>query len=184
MYVDMESRAGNVEAKRYLEVWRSLPPRERNTHLPEQICELASIAASDLIRWVSGQLWIEGSAQASMCLSSFRSEVLESTAKYAIESPENFRHAALFAKVAGMTPQPARGGVTVPIFNMPSASAGAVAGVTSETSPGSQSGVRSMDEEIVELSKVMQLDGPVHARAEDEVREDEEDEEDEDEGTL
>lgn len=182
MYIDMESRTGNKEAKRYLEVWQSLPLRERSSHLPEQICDMASVAPSDVIRWVSGQVWIEGSAKSAMCMSFMKDKVLEQTAQYAMASPDNYKHAELFVKAAGMYPQTSKGPAPVSIFNMPVASSNAVAGVRSEVSPVHSSGLRSMDEDIVELSKIMQgADMSVHARAEDMPDDDPDDSEEDEE---
>lgn len=159
MYVDMESREGNLDAQRYLRVHQSLPPKERNAHMPEQICELAAVPAADLIAWVSRQVWQEGSAKAAMCMSFNRDKVLEKFAMYAMASPDNIRHGEIFMKASGLLPSPGRGGGPgISIFNMPSASSGAVAlaGSKSETIPTGAAGLRGMDEEIVELAKVMQ----------------------------
>lgn len=188
MYVDMEARTGNEDARRYLATWQSLPPRERQAHVPEQLCELATVSAADLIAWVTKQVWVEGSAKASMVMSFNRDRVLERTAQFAMASPDNYRHAELFAKVGGMMPAaPSRGGVTVPIFNMPVASSGSVAlaGSKSESSAVHALGLRDMDSEIVELSRIMQReDAPVGSRAEDrrEDARDADDEEEDDEG--
>jgi len=180
MYVDLESRTGNEEAKRYLEIWKSLPSQEQRTHLPEQICDMASILPSDLIRWVSGQVWIEGSAKSAMCLSFMKDKVLEKIGEFAMDSPDNFKHAELFAKVSGAMPQGPKV-APVSIFNMPVASSNAVAGAKSECAPVYATGLKDMDMEIVELSKIMQGEEmPTHARAQD-IPDDPDDEDDEDE---
>lgn len=163
MYVDLEARTGNLDAARYLATWKALPPVERRSHVPEQICELASVAAADLVSWVSRQVWQEGSAAASMCMSFMRARVIAKTAEFAMDSPDNYKHAELFAKTAGLLPVSGAaggrgGGSPITIFNAPVASSGSVAlsGSRSESSPVAASGLRAMDEEIVELSKIMQ----------------------------
>jgi hypothetical protein len=182
MYVDLEARTGaNPDAARYLAIWKALSYKEKQVHMPEQICELATVPPADLIAWVSRQAWQEGSAKASMCMSFMRDKVLESTAKFAMASPDNYKHAELFAKVAGMTPQPVRsGGVT--FLNQPIASSSSVAGAKSESAPVHASGLRSMDDEIVELSKIMQTGGTVAAaeRMEDDGDEDDDGDDEED----
>jgi len=179
MYVDAEARAGNADALRYLKVWQSLPPKERNAHMPEQICELASVIPSDLVSWVARQAFAEGSAKANMCLSFMRDRVLEQTATFALASPDNFKDRELFLKASGSLPTPnGRMGTIIPIFNMPTASSGSIAGVVSEASPVDKSGLRDMDSEIVELSKIMQT-GTIADRDEDE--DDDEDDEEDDE---
>jgi hypothetical protein len=184
-YVDMESRAGNPDAARYLSMWHSLPPIERVSHVPEQICELASVTPADLMSWVTRQIWNEGSAQTSMVLSFMRARVLRNTAEFAMASPDNYKHAELFMKSAGMLPTAARAGSGSPvtIFNAPVASSGSVAlaGSRSESTPVHASGLRDMDSEIVELSKIMQTGGTACA-AEDEDREDDDEDDDDDDG--
>jgi hypothetical protein len=185
MYVDAEARTGNPDARRYVEMWQSLPYHERIGHMPEQICELTTIPAADLVSWVGRQAWIEHAAGANMCLSFMKADVLEQTAAFALASPDNYKDRELFLKVAGMTPQPTRTGGPV-FFNMPVASSNSVAGAKSDAAPATSSGLRSMDEDIVELAKIMQTDGSeVHARAQDIPNEpddeDDDDEEDDDE---
>lgn len=178
MYVDLEARTGNLDAERYLKCWQALSGRERQIHMPEQLCDLSSTPASDLIRWVSGQAWQESAAKSSMCMSFMRDKVLEKTGEYAMASPDNYRHADLFMRVSGVLPvSSGRGGPAVAIFNAPTASSGSVAGVVSESAPVDRSGLRDMDAEIVELSRVMQT-GDTHCAAE--VKKDDKEDEDDD----
>lgn len=183
MYVDMEARTGNEDARRYLRVWQSLPPKERNAHVPEQLCDLATVASADLVSWVTRHVWSENQASTSMVLSFNRARVLERTAEFAMQSPDNGRHAELFMKAAALLPSGSGRGTSgagpISIYNMPVSSSGSVAlsGAKSESSPVSASGLQSMDEEIVDLARIMQTaDGPVHARAE--VPGDEDDDDD------
>lgn len=158
-YVDAESRSGSEGATRYLAIWQSLPRDERVRHWPEQLCVLANVKPSDLISWVSRQVWEEQSASASMCMSFMRPRVLGKVAGFAMESADNYKHAELFMKSSGMLPSAGRGGGSpITIFNSPVASSGSVAGVRSESSPVHASGLRDMDSEIVELSRIMQTD--------------------------
>lgn len=170
-YVDAEARTGNAEARRYVAVWQALPLPERRAHVPEQICELANVAASDLIAWVTKQAWVESSAKTSLVLSFMKDRVVEKTAEFAMASPDNVKHAELFSRQAGLVQTPGVGGrgAGTTIYNVPVASSGAVAlaGSRSESSPVNASGLKSMDQEIVDLSAIMQRqDAPVGARAE------------------
>lgn len=180
MYVDMEARTGNHDAEKYLACWKALAPSERRSHLPEQICSMASVAASDLASWVTRQVWLEGSTKASMCLSFMRDSVLERTAEFAMDSPENFKHAELFMKAAGMLPN-GKGGNPINIYNHPVASSGAVAGVRSEGAASTPAGLRGMDEEITDLARIMQGGDDRLLEAVSEEDDDDEDEDDEDE---
>jgi hypothetical protein len=183
-YVDMEARTGNEDARRYLRIWQSLPCKERVAHVPEQLCELATVASADLVAWVTKHVWVENQASTSMVLSFNRARVLDATAQFAMADPENGRHAELFLKAAGALPTGGGRGAAPPIsiYNMPVASSGSVAlaGAKSDSSPVDASGLRSMDNDIVELSRIMQNEGAaITARAED-VEDDSEDEDDED----
>jgi len=170
-YVDMEARTGNEDARRYLRIWQSLPYKERIAHVPEQLCELATVAASDLVAWVTKHVWVENQASTSMVLSFNRARVLDATAQFAMADPENGRHAELFLKAAGALPTGGGGrgaGPPISIYNMPVASSGSVAlaGAKSDSSPVDASGLRSMDNDIVELSRIMQNEGAaITARA-------------------
>jgi hypothetical protein len=179
-YVDMEARTGNEDARRYLRIWQSLPYKERVSHVPEQLCELATVSSADLVAWVTKHVWVENQASTSMVLSFNRARVLDATAQFAMQDPENVRHSELFLKAAGALPQSGgRGGPPISIYNMPVASSGSVAlaGAKSDSSPVDASGLRSMDNDIVELSRIMQNEGAtLTARAED--VEDEPDEDD------
>jgi len=192
MYVDMESRAGNEDAKRYIAAWQALTPGERQRYYPEQLCQLACVQPYDLLSWVTRQAWIEGSSSAALCMSFMKDQVLEQTARFAMQSPENYKHTQMFLQASGLLPAAnggGRGGAGngMTILNMPVASSGSVAlaGSRSESSPVDASGLRSMDSEIVELSKIMQASdgdriGAVRCAAE-KLRDDDDEEEDDDE---
>ena len=185
-YVDMEARTGNEDARRYLRIWQSLPYKERVSHVPEQLCDLATVSAADLVAWVTKHVWVENQASTSMVLSFNRARVLDATAQFAMADPENGRHAELFLKAAGALPTGGGGrgaGPPISIYNMPVASSGSVAlaGAKSDSSPVDASGLRSMDNDIVELSRIMQNEGAaITARAEDMPDDSDDDDEDED----
>ncbi len=180
MYVDLEARTGNLDARRYLTTWQSLQPRERRSHFPEQICDLANVPSDDLIGWVSRQAWKECAPKANMCMSFMRDKVLERSAQFAMQAPENYKHTELFMRASGLITTGGGGrqaGSAVTIFNQPVASSSSVAGAKSESTPVARSGLRDMDSEIVELSRIMQT-GSIESRAEaleDEAADDEDD---------
>jgi hypothetical protein len=154
MYVDMEARAGDPDAARYLKVYNSLPPKERNAHFPEQLCDLSNVPHADLISWVTKQAWIEGSTRASLVLSFQRDEVLKSVAQYAMSSPDNLGHAKLFMSAASMLPQTGRQ-PGVQIFNTP-VSLSSARSASDARSAGPRDSLPDMDDEIIELSQIMQ----------------------------
>lgn len=181
-YVDMESREGNLAAQGYLRIWQALPPSERAVHTPEQLCDLATVPAWDLASWVTRQAYKEGEARSSLCMSFMRDRVLAKTAEFAMESSENLGHARLFAQMSGQIQTgPSRApGRPITINNTPIASSGSVAGVRSESAPVPASGLRGMDDEIVELSRIMQSDESVVAFTGHGVKDETEDEDGED----
>ena len=188
MYVDVEARTGNEDARRFLRVWSALRPSEQRTVVPEQVCELAQVSAADLVSWVTKQVWEENQSATSMVLSFNRPRVMAKAAEFAMSNPDNGRHMELFMKSAALLPQPGRGGAGpgISIYNMPTASSGSVAlsGAKSESSPVSVSGLRDMDSEIVGISQIMQMnDAPLKSRAEtleDDLDADEDDDSDDD----
>lgn len=177
-YVDAEARTGNEDARRYLRTWQSLPPKERLSVVPEQVCEMADVLPADLISWVSKHVWLEGTAASSMVLSFNKPRVLDAVATAALD-PENGRHAEMFLKAAGVLSQGGgRGGASpVSIYNLPVASSGSVAlaGAKSDSTPVSASGLRSMDADIVGLSEIMQHNQVGKSRAETEPDDDDPD---------
>ena len=183
-YVGAEARSGNPDAARYVKIWESVEPCERRDHVPEQLCDLADVSAADLVAWVTKQAWLESNARTSLVLSFMKDRVVEKTAEFAMASPDNVKHAELFSRQAGLVQTPGVGGrgSGTTIYNVPVASSGAVAlaGSRSESSPVNASGLKSMDQEIVDLSAIMQRqDAPTGARAE--ALEDPDDEDDESE---
>jgi len=182
-YVDAEARTGNKDAERYVRIWQSLPRKEQQSHVPEQLCELSNVPAADLIAWVTRQAWVESSAKTSLVLSFMKDRVVEKTAEFAMASADNIKHAELFSRQAGLVQTPGVGGrgAGTTIYNVPVASSGAVAlaGSRSESSPVNASGLKSMDQEIVDLSAIMQRqDAPTGARAEALVDEPDDDDND------
>jgi hypothetical protein len=181
-YVDLEAREGNADAKRYITTYQSLSARERNNHFPEQVCDLSNVQHADLISWVSRQVWIEGSARSSMVLSHMRDQVLQSTANYAMDSPDNVQHAKLFLSAAGALPQKTgrNPSPNVNIFNAPTATAGSLVSVRREES--SPDVLPDMDTQIITLDRIMQTDDePQTAAMKLRTKDDEEEEEEDDE---
>ena len=163
-YVDLEARSGNLDARRYLDTLLALPLSERRSHYPEQICELANVQTDQLVRWVTGNAWLERDVDRAMCLSFLAVPVLEKVAEFAMASPDNYKSADQFLRSAGLLAQNSRSGGTprAPanvIYNMPVASGSAVSSSAAVSAAPDRSGLRDMDGEIVELSKIMQTGG-------------------------
>jgi len=190
VYVEMEAKSGNGDAARYVAAWKALTTREKQIHAPEQLCDLCSVSQDELIRWVSGNAWKVCQPKASLCMSFMRDKVLERSAEFAMAAPENYKHAEMFLRASGALPVNAgSGGGRAPVnqlFYMPVASSGSVTlpGGRTESSPVDRSGLRDMDSEVVELSKIMATDQGEAKRKErepDETGDEEDDDENEDE---
>lgn len=183
-YVQADAASGNLDAKRYLDTYLSLTADKQRRHVPEQLCYLTGTKPEDLIAWVNRQLYVESAGRTAMLTSNRRDKVLERVADFAMESPDNYKHAELFMKASGAiaTGSGRGGGSPVTIFNAPIASTSSQSSATSASMSSSMSGaMKSMDEEIIELSKIMQTeDAPISARAEtsDEQNDPDDDEDD------
>ena len=182
-------------------MYLSLTARERNSHVPEQLCDLASVRPEDLISWVTRQAYIEGSSRSALALSFLKDQVIEKVAGFAMDSPDNYKHAELFMKTSGMLPTAGSGAgsrsaaaiAPVSIFNMPMAtsSSGSMAHSNSTANSRSSSmsispgGLPDMDTEIIELSKIIQQDAtdfpePKQDRKKDDRDNDDSDSDDDD----
>lgn len=185
-YVQADAASGNLDAKRYLDTYLSLTADKQRRHVPEQLCYLTGTKPEDLIAWVNRQLYVESAGRTAMLTSNRRDKVLEKVADFAMESADNYKHAELFMKASGAIATGGRGGGGSPvtIFNAPIASASSQSSATAASISSSMSGaMKSMDEEIIELSKIMQTeDAPISARAEtsDEQNDPDDDDEDDD----
>jgi hypothetical protein len=181
----MEAKAGNSDAARYVACWKALTTREKQIHAPEQLCDLCSVSQDELIRWVSGNAWKVCQPKASLCMSFMRDKVLERSAEFAMAAPENYKHAEMFLRASGALPVNAgSGGGRAPVnqlFYMPVASSGSVTlpGGRTESSPVDRSGLRDMDSEVVELSKIMATDQPTEPKLRAVEPDDEEEDDDE-----
>ena len=181
MYVDAEARTGNLNAARYLTCYNGIDKEDRQVWWPEQLCAMAQVPHEDLLCWVVRQAWISRSARTNLVMHFMRDQVLEKNAQFAMAAPENYKHTELFFKASGLIPiggsARSAAGPAVTIFNSPSSSSVALSGSKSESSPVTVSGLRDMDADIVELSRIMQT-GSVAARAESEPDDSDDDEDD------
>ena len=192
-YVEAESAAGNSEAKSYIHQYLLLTEYQRKNATPEQICALAHVPHDHLLRWVTGQAFMLGASMELMAKSFKRGPLMSKIADFAMESPDNVRHAELFMKSAGMLPQAvSRGGINIPIYapggtvGMPGTGGGD--GKANANVPALPAGgLRTMDDDIIDLAAIMQNpEGATEAAAErmadEPVPEDDDEDEDDDEG--
>jgi hypothetical protein len=148
--VDLAARNGDAAMVRYRECYLELTPQERRSHLPEEICERAGVAAGELMGAVCRAIWECGAAESSMLCAMAQPEVLERTVKLAKES-EHFKDRELFFRLTGSLPD--KGGTSINIVNQTMAATGAPA-ANGKVFSGT---LKSFDEEIIEMSQL--LDG-------------------------
>src|SRR6516165_2297890 len=56
-YVDFAARNGDPAMVRYRDSYLALAPRDRRSHWPEQLCELANVTPGELVGAVCRALW-------------------------------------------------------------------------------------------------------------------------------
>lgn len=150
-YVDLAARNGDSEMAKVRDVYQALTPRDRREVWPEQLCDLAGVTPGDLIGAVCRGLWESKAAESSMVSAIAQPDLLERTVKLAYQE-ENYRDRELLFRAWGCLPD--KKGASINIINSPTAQAGAVK-LAGEDISGR---LKSMDEEVIEMSR--QLETP------------------------
>lgn len=167
-YVDAAARSGDGEMKKYVQVWNSLSAREKQTHFPEQLCELSGVLSYALVAAVTAQVWLGSSAESSMALAFANPTMIHATAAYGSMQPEAFKDRELFFKLSGQLPTSKGGGGNgggTNIFVGAQANANAAANSKSlaHSTLGDMSGLLDMDADTKENTKILsalESDGP------------------------
>lgn len=146
--MDLAARNGDTAMGRYRDCFLSLTTRDRLGHWPEQICELANVPPEDLVGAVCREIWKSKSAESSMVSAIAHPKVLTRTAALASGAAKNFKDRELFFRLTGSLPD--KKGASINIINNPTAQAGSV------KLDGEIGGLKSMDEEVIEMTR--QLD--------------------------
>jgi hypothetical protein len=118
--VDFAARNGDPAMVRYRDSYLALAPRDRRSHWPEQICELANVTPGELVGAVCRALWECGVAESSVVSAIAHPKVVESTVKLALKA-EHYRDRELFFRLTGSLPD--KKGASINIFNNPTAQA-------------------------------------------------------------
>lgn len=162
-YVDFAARNGDAGMQRYRDCYISLRTLDRYNHWPEQLCELAGVTPGELIGAVCRALWESKAAESSMISAIAQPLVLAQTARLAQGDAENFHDRELFFRLTGSLPD--KKGTSINIINNPTAQA-SVKLMDSEIS-----GIRlkTMDEEVIEMTRQLDPSTPFLMKDDDDV---------------
>lgn len=151
-YVDLAARKGDTAMVRFRACWESLTPRDRSGVWPEQICEMANVEPGELYGAVCRQMWETKAVESSTISSLAHPEILQRTIQLARE-PENFKDRELYFRMMGSVPD--KKGASINIFTAASAGSGEVK--LPDLGQG-RSKLRSFDEEVIEMSRDLEVD--------------------------
>lgn len=146
-YADLAARKGDEAMARFRSAYEALAPRDRAGAWPEQVCDLANVSPGELVGAVCRQIWEVKAAESSMVSSIAHPELLSTTIRLA-KKEENYRDRELYFRMAGSLPD--RKGASINIFNQAAGGAPALPDLT-------QSKLRSFDEEIIEMSRDLEV---------------------------
>lgn len=102
-YVDLCARNGDKDMARYVAAYQALTPRDRNAHVPEQLCELVNIKPSDLVGKVCAVIWESKAAETSLISAIALPEVLDKTAQQA-KTAKGYKDRELLLRATGSLP--------------------------------------------------------------------------------
>lgn len=148
-YVDMAARKGNEAMQRYRTAYESLSPKDRAGAWPEQICDLAQVEPGELYGAVCREMWDFKAAESSMMCSIEHPEVLGAMIKYA-KQEDHYHDRELFLRATGSLPD--KKGASINIFNQ---AAGVAAAMPDLSQPRAK--LRSFDEEVIEMSRDLEV---------------------------
>lgn len=146
-YVRAAAESGDEAMKKFMDSFNALPPRERNTAMPDQVCDLSGVAPSDLVAAVAKQLWTMKHSESVITASMNHPKVMEHTARNAGHIL-GYKDRELFFRVTGSLPD--RKGTSVVINN----AAQNNANLPHNSSTGAN-GYQPMDLRVIEMGKLL-----------------------------
>lgn len=158
LYVDMAARKGDETMRRYIDAYQSLEPKERAGAWPEQLCDMANIDPGELYGTVCRQVWDSKAAESSMMCSVEHPEVLAAMIRFA-KKEGHYQDRELFLRTTGSLPD--RKGASINIFNQ---AAGVAATLPDLSQPRTK--LRSFDEEVIEMSRDLEISDAPFVRQE------------------
>lgn len=152
-YVDQSARNGDEQMLKFRAAYNALPWKEKNSIMPEQLCDMCGIICADLVAAVSRELWIQKAGQTTIEAAINHPRMIQATAFYGQMLGDANRDRELFFRVTGGLPD--KKGTSIVINNTPQ-----TANITAVPSAGG-SGYKPMDQRIIDMGKL--LDEPILA---------------------
>lgn len=152
-YVRLAAKNGDEDMNKVVDVFNALPKKEQRSIMPEKLCDLAGVQPHELISSVCGEIWRTKSNESSMVAAIAHPQVMDKIAEYA-QTPFGYDHAELFMRATGSLPD--KKGISVVVnnsqqnANMPASGQG-------------PSGFMSMDQDVIEMDKRLELPEAVPA---------------------
>jgi hypothetical protein len=147
-YANQSAEQGDEKMQTFMRHYNGLPPGERRTVTPEELCDLSTVDTGDLIAAVSRQVWRFKHPESVITASMKHPLVLEATADYAINSPYAEKDRELFFRLTGGLPD--RKGASIVVNNNPQ-----TANFGNGPSPGAGN-YKTMDQRVIEMGKILE----------------------------
>lgn len=152
-YVKLAVDNGDQQMVKFLNVYSQLPPRERASIMPEQICDMAGVTIRELVGAVSVEVWSHHSTETVITASVNHPKMMVATALYGQTLPDNNKDRELFFRMTGNLPD--KKGASIVINNNPQTAN------INNPSPAGASGYKPMDHRVTEMGRL--LDVPLEA---------------------
>lgn len=150
-YAAYAAKEGDEDMQKVVDVYNALPPKEKHTIMPEQVCSLAGILPGLLVAAVSRYYWENRHAESVISISTEHPKVLDATALFAKTLLHAEKDRELFFRLSGSLPD--KKGASIVINANPQ-----FANVSNSPSPAGANGFRPMDQRVIEMGKL--LDSP------------------------
>lgn len=152
-YVQRAVDGGDLTMAKFLNVYNALPAREKQSIMPEQICDMSGVSIRELVGAVSMEVWSLHATETVITASINHPRMMQATAHYGQELPENNKDRELFFRMTGNLPD--KKGASIVIMNNPQ-----TANITNPSSAGA-SGYKPMDHRVTEIGRLLDL--PIEA---------------------
>ena len=147
-YVERAAKTGDESMTKFVAAYNKLTFREKQTMMPEQICDLVGVAPADVIAAVARELWIHKSSETVITASMNQPRMMEATAFYGQMLADCGRDRELFFRVTGSLPD--KKGTSVVINNNPQ-----TANINNPPPTAGANGFRQMDQRVIEMGKLL-----------------------------
>lgn len=145
-YVSISAKAGDEDMAKIIATLNALPKKERQTIMPEKLCDLAGVQAADLFSAVASTLWQAKSTESLISMAMEHPNMIQATAFYGQSHADNFRDRELMFRLTNSLPDKKGSSIVINNNNNPQN--------LSVDNPMSN-GFRSMEQRILDMSKLL-----------------------------